>query len=88
MFFGLRGPVVDSIAVVMEVPIADGLRITKHAPVTHFLDLGGLVIRDLAHFGSDLLVPAGQVYTATINQSVSSCTFLLTGRIWSDSEGR
>lgn len=63
-FFGLRGPIVDSIAVVMEVPITDGLRIAKHTPITHFLDLGGLGIRDLAHDGRDLLVLAGPVSKA------------------------
>ena len=34
------------------------------------------------------LTPANLARHRTINQSISSCTFLLTGRMSSDSEGR
>ena len=64
VFLGLRGPLIDSIAVVMQVPIKDGLRIGADEPKIHFLDLGGLGVGDLAHFGSDLLVLAGPVSSA------------------------
>jgi len=61
VLFGLRGPLVDSFAVVVEVLAADGLRLNNRAYHLHFLDLGGLGIRDLAHFEGDLLVLAGPV---------------------------
>lgn len=64
VMFGLRGPLIDSFAVVVEMPIRDGLRLGGDEPVMHFLDLGGLGVRDLAHLGSDLLVLAGPVSTA------------------------
>lgn len=63
--FGLRGPLIDSFAVVMEVPIKNGLRIDGDGPSMHFLNLGGLGVRDLAHTGNDLLVLAGPVSTAS-----------------------
>src|SRR5262249_29050865 len=46
-FVGLRGPLVDSIAVVSELEIAHGLRIVRKSAVAHFLDLNGLGVRDL-----------------------------------------
>ncbi len=64
IMLGLRGPLIDSFAVVIEVPIKDALRIGGDEPVIHFLNLGGLGVRDLAHFGSDLLVLAGPVSSA------------------------
>lgn len=69
VFLGLRGPVLRGWAVVIEVrPEADHdherLRLR---PVdadgalyrTHFLDLGGLGVRDLCPYGDDLLILAG-----------------------------
>jgi hypothetical protein len=69
LYVGLRGPVLRGWAVLLEVrprtdpddphrlrlaPIDDG------APYrTHFLDLGGLGIRDLSPYGPDLLILAG-----------------------------
>lgn len=61
--FGLRGPLIGSFAVVMEVPIKDGLRI-HGGEVMHFLDLDGLGVRDLARRENDLLVLAGPVSSA------------------------
>ena len=69
LYIGLRGPVLRGWAVVLEVlPVADpadparlalgafadGARYRKH-----FLDLGGLGVRDLCPDGDDLLVLAG-----------------------------
>lgn len=58
-FFGLRGPLINAYAVVVEVAVEDGLRIDNRAYHLHFLDLNGLGIRDLTHVESDLLLLAG-----------------------------
>jgi Protein of unknown function (DUF3616) len=68
VFLGLRGPVLRGWAIVLELhPADDGaseLRLKKigskgRAYRKHFLDLGGLGIRDLCVDGQDLLVLAG-----------------------------
>lgn len=66
VFVGLRGPVLRGWAVVLELDIADGTSLQPR-PLTddgqvyrkHFVDLGGLGIRDLSFDGEDLLVLAG-----------------------------
>lgn len=63
LLLGLRGPVVDSIALVAAVPIGDGLRVNGGS-ATHFVDLGGLGVRDLARWGRGVLVLAGPVSAA------------------------
>ena len=50
LFLGLRGPRVDRYAVVIELKLNRGLKSAKPKMVTHFLDLEGLAVRDLAHF--------------------------------------
>ena len=75
LYVGLRGPVLRGWAVVLEVlPVQDptdpgrlalgifpeGTRYRKH-----FLDLGGLGVRDLCPDGDDLLVLAGPTMTAS-----------------------
>lgn len=69
IFLGLRGPVLRGWAVVLEVAVVeDGslstLRLKAIGPNgrpyrKHFLQLGGLGIRDLCVQGSDLLILAG-----------------------------
>ena len=69
LFLGLRGPVLRGWAVVLELrPRGDGARLElapfaherkKRRVRKHFLDLGGLGIRDLCLQGEDLLVLAG-----------------------------
>ena len=68
VFLVLRGPVLRGWAVVLEIevePVADHLlslkRIGPHGTFyrKHFLDLGGLGVRDLCRDGDDLLVLAG-----------------------------
>jgi uncharacterized protein DUF3616 len=61
LFLGLRGPRVDRYAVVVEIRVTNGLKPSKGKSVTHFLDLEGLAVRDLAHFDDDILVLAGPV---------------------------
>jgi hypothetical protein len=59
LFLGLRGPVVDSIAVVIELSLDSRFAIaTDH---THLVDLQGLGVRDLANTGGHMLVLAGPV---------------------------
>jgi hypothetical protein len=67
LYLGLRGPVLRGWAVVLEIrPREDGPGMLRLDPVdgearyrTHFLDLGGLGVRDLCPDGADLLVLAG-----------------------------
>ncbi|RJG13557.1 DUF3616 domain-containing protein [Pseudomonas cavernicola] len=69
IFLGLRGPVLRGWAVVLEVAVDEGdspstLRLAPIGPDgrlyrKHFLQLGGLGIRDLCVQGSDLLILAG-----------------------------
>lgn len=71
LYLGLRGPVLRGWAVVLEIrPREDGAGRLRLDPVdgpednrapyrSHFLDLGGLGVRDLCPDGADLLVLAG-----------------------------
>lgn len=68
LYLGLRGPVLRGWAVVLQVAPSDGAAPgrLKLAPLDggsvyrkHFLDLGGLGVRDLCPDGQDLLVLAG-----------------------------
>ncbi|HMI96259.1 MAG TPA: DUF3616 domain-containing protein, partial [Micropepsaceae bacterium] len=56
LFLGLRGPLVDSIAIAIELK-ATPQAVGKHGkPITHFLNLDGLGIRDLAVHGAEIIV--------------------------------
>lgn len=68
LLLGLRGPVLRGFATVLELcPGDDEKEAIELAPVPggsrsyrkHFLDLGGLGVRDLAFFGDDLWILAG-----------------------------
>jgi uncharacterized protein DUF3616 len=61
MFLGLRGPRVDSIAIVIELAIRGGRQVGIGGAVTHFLDLNGLGVRDLALLDGEIMVLAGPV---------------------------
>jgi hypothetical protein len=61
IFFGLRGPVVDGVAIAAEIEVEDGLKIASGEPIVHLLDLGGLGIRDLARIGDRVAILAGPV---------------------------
>lgn len=72
VFVGLRGPVLRGWAVVIELQLEDGgaatLALKKIGPKgrryrRHFLNLGGLGVRDLCVDGRDLLVLAGPTMT-------------------------
>lgn len=68
VFLGLRGPVLRGWAVILEMRLApDGPGLLSPLPIgdggrpyaKHFLDLGGLGLRELAWQGGDLLLLAG-----------------------------
>ena len=59
LFLGLRGPLVDNIAIVVELGLDDRFAIAADA--THLIDLEGLGVRDLANTGGLVLVLAGPV---------------------------
>jgi Protein of unknown function (DUF3616) len=60
IYLGMRGPVVDNIALVAAISIGPGLTIgDRH--VLHFVDLGGLGVRDLTRWGAGILILAGPV---------------------------
>jgi hypothetical protein len=61
VLLGLRGPTVDSIALVVELSLGAGASITPSSPRLHFLNLDGLGVRDLARSDDGLLVLAGPV---------------------------
>jgi hypothetical protein len=59
-FFGLRGPVIDSFAVIAEIDVSEQAVIGE-TPTLHVLDLGGLAVRDLSRHKSHILIIAGPV---------------------------
>lgn len=59
ILLGLRGPVIDSHAVIVALPRGKHLVDEAAAPSLHFLDLDGLGVRDLARDGDRILVLAG-----------------------------
>lgn len=65
-YIGLRGPVIDGLAVIIEIDIRDhnkrGLKIAS-APRFHLVDLCGFGIRDLEWDDGDLLILAGPTMT-------------------------
>jgi hypothetical protein len=61
LFLGLRGPVIATRAVIVELPLKSALRRPGKGMRKHFLDLGGLGVRDLCHDGKDVLILAGPV---------------------------
>jgi hypothetical protein len=61
VFLGLRAPLIDSFAIVVELSLGRGLGITRGLSSLHFLDLEGLGIRDLAKWHDGILILAGPV---------------------------
>lgn len=62
--FGLRGPLVDSVAVVMQLALSEKLKRGASIEGRHFVDLQGLGVRGLARWKSEVLVIAGPVADA------------------------
>lgn len=61
LLLGLRGPVIDSHAIVVSLPRKAALLPEDGKPHLHMLDLGGLGVRDLARDGEAVLIIAGPV---------------------------
>lgn len=61
VFLGLRGPLVDSIAIILEARIAQSGGLDPSKMITHLVDLRGLGVRDLTRVDGALLVLAGPV---------------------------
>ena len=61
LLLGLRGPVIDSHAIVVSLPRKAAMLPEDGKPHLHMLDLGGLGVRDLARDGEAVLVIAGPV---------------------------
>lgn len=65
VFLGLRGPLVDSIAIVVQLRIpASWSCADMTEPRLHFVDLEGLAVRDLTRWEDQLLILAGPVSSA------------------------
>jgi hypothetical protein len=64
VLLGLRGPLLDNRAVVVELTRHDGTMFFAVEPTLHFLDLGGIGVRDLARHGSSIFVLGGPVSSA------------------------
>jgi hypothetical protein len=62
-WFGLRGPVIEGLALIVEQRIGRDDRLVG-APHVHRLDLGGLGVRELVRDGERLLVLAGPLNEA------------------------
>lgn len=60
IYLGMRGPVVDNIALVAAISIGPGFAIGD-GHFLHFVDLGGLGVRDLTRWGAGFLILAGPV---------------------------
>jgi hypothetical protein len=64
VFFGLRGPLIDNAGVVVEMVRSERAIVRRARPALHFLDLGGVGVRDLARDGATMFVLAGPVASA------------------------
>jgi hypothetical protein len=64
LFLGLRGPLVDNTAIILEIAIRRRTSLLASAMTTHLVSLGGLGVRDLTFVDDALLVLAGPVSSA------------------------
>jgi hypothetical protein len=64
LFLGLRGPVVDNIAIVAQIDVGEALAGRAANLQLHLIDLEGLGVRDLACYKSGFLILAGPVSSA------------------------
>jgi len=61
LYLGLRGPVIDGIAIILAMSMPTQGSVRPAPPVLHFLDLGGGGVRDLTRWQDGMLVLAGPV---------------------------
>ena len=62
---GLRGPVVETVALIAAITLEADFKFARDIPFLHFVDLGGLGVRDLTRWNSEVLILAGPVGRAT-----------------------
>ena len=58
-YIGMRGPVVDNIAIIAAVSMTPQFAVDEAAVFLHFVDLDGLGVRDLARWNDSILILAG-----------------------------
>jgi hypothetical protein len=65
IYAGLRGPVVDNMAIIAAFALAESsFNVDEASLALHFLDLGGLGVRELTRWKSGILILAGPVSSA------------------------
>jgi hypothetical protein len=64
IYVGLRGPVVDNIAIIAAMNVGAEFVIDEASLFLHFVDLGGLGVRDLTRWKDGILILAGPVSSA------------------------
>ena len=61
IYVGLRGPVVDNIAIIPAMEIGPNFTVSQTNLLLHFVNLGGLGVRDLTRWKDGILILAGPV---------------------------
>jgi hypothetical protein len=61
VYVGMRGPVVDNIALIAAIGMTRDFSIDATGILLHFVDLGGLGVRDLTRWAGGILILAGPV---------------------------
>lgn len=64
IYVGLRGPVVENIAIIPEIVLGRGFTLSARGVHLHFIDLAGLGVRDLTRWRGGLMILAGPVSSA------------------------
>jgi Protein of unknown function (DUF3616) len=81
VYIGMRGPVVDNIALVAAIGMTRNFIIDETGILLHFIDLGGLGVRDMARWGDGILILAGPVNGADSPFRLLQWTPRRTGKI-------
>jgi hypothetical protein len=61
IYVGMRGPVVDNVALVAAIELMPDFSVDATGVFLHFVDLGGLGVRDMTRWGGGVLILAGPV---------------------------
>jgi hypothetical protein len=81
IYVGMRGPVVDNVALVAAIGMTPAFRIATTGIFLHFVDLGGLGVRDMTRWGGGILILAGPVNGADSPFRLLKWTPRRTGKI-------
>ena len=81
VYVGMRGPVVDNIALVAAIGMTRDFAIDETGIFLHFVDLGGLGVRDMTRWGGGILILAGPVNGADSPFRLLQWTPRRTGKI-------